>query len=63
MKFDPTRDNLFSMRDEVAHTKLRSKMAAGVSLPNFASSNAITNGPINSTRARRMNQWKVLSTC
>jgi hypothetical protein len=31
MKFDPTRDNLFSMRDEVAHTKLRSKMAAGVS--------------------------------
>lgn len=32
MKFDPTRDNLFSMRDEVAHTKLRAKMAAGVSL-------------------------------
>ncbi|KAF9697527.1 hypothetical protein EKO04_004233 [Ascochyta lentis] len=31
MKFDPTRDNLFSMRDEVAHTKLRSKMAAGYS--------------------------------
>jgi hypothetical protein len=31
MKFDPTRDNLFSMRDEVAHTKLRAKMAAGVS--------------------------------
>lgn len=30
MKFDPTRDNLFSMRDEVAHTKLRAKMAAGV---------------------------------
>ena len=32
MKFDPARDNLFSMRDEVAHTKLRSKMAAGVRL-------------------------------
>jgi hypothetical protein len=32
MKFDPTRDNLFSMRDERAHTKLRAKMAAGVSL-------------------------------
>jgi hypothetical protein len=31
MKFDPSRDNLFSMRDEVAHTKLRNKMAAGVS--------------------------------
>ncbi|OAL04444.1 cytochrome P450 [Phaeosphaeriaceae sp. SRC1lsM3a] len=31
MRFDPTRDNLFSMRDEVAHTKLRSKMAAGYS--------------------------------
>ncbi|KAL5115603.1 hypothetical protein ACEQ8H_006490 [Pleosporales sp. CAS-2024a] len=31
MKFDPTRDNLFSMRDELAHTKLRSKMAAGYS--------------------------------
>jgi hypothetical protein len=30
MKFDPSRDNLFSMRDEIAHTKLRSKMAAGV---------------------------------
>ncbi|KAH7413819.1 cytochrome P450 [Phaeosphaeria sp. MPI-PUGE-AT-0046c] len=31
MRFDPTRDNLFSMRDEIAHTKLRSKMAAGYS--------------------------------
>ncbi|UPX20608.1 uncharacterized protein EKO05_0010836 [Ascochyta rabiei] len=30
-KFDPTRDNLFSMRDEAAHTKLRAKMAAGYS--------------------------------
>ncbi|KAJ9137073.1 Cytochrome P450 [Pleurostoma richardsiae] len=29
MRFDPERDNLFSMRDEAAHTKLRSKMAAG----------------------------------
>ena len=33
MRFDPTRDNLFSMRDEAAHTKLRSKLAAGVSKP------------------------------
>ncbi|KAF2868641.1 cytochrome P450 [Massariosphaeria phaeospora] len=31
MRFDPGRDNLFSMRDEAAHTKLRSKMAAGYS--------------------------------
>ncbi|KAK0636053.1 cytochrome P450 [Bombardia bombarda] len=31
MRFDPTRDNLFSMRDEAAHTLLRSKMAAGYS--------------------------------
>ncbi|PSN69465.1 cytochrome P450 [Corynespora cassiicola Philippines] len=31
MKFDPSRDNLFSMRDEVAHTRLRAKMAAGYS--------------------------------
>ncbi|KAF2826799.1 cytochrome P450 [Ophiobolus disseminans] len=31
MKFDPARDSLFSMRDEVAHTKLRAKMAAGYS--------------------------------
>ncbi|KAF2467480.1 cytochrome P450 [Lindgomyces ingoldianus] len=31
MRFDPGRDNLFSMRDEVAHTKLRNKMAAGYS--------------------------------
>lgn len=35
MKFDPTRDNLFSMRDDSAHTKLRAKMAAGVSLPHL----------------------------
>ena len=31
MRLDPARDNLFSMRDEVAHAKLRTKMAAGVS--------------------------------
>ncbi|KAF2008622.1 cytochrome P450 [Aaosphaeria arxii CBS 175.79] len=31
MRFDPGRDNLFSMRDEVAHTKLRNKMGAGYS--------------------------------
>ncbi|KAH7079455.1 cytochrome P450 [Paraphoma chrysanthemicola] len=31
MRFDPTRDNLFSMRNEVAHTKLRAQMAAGYS--------------------------------
>ncbi|KAJ4344255.1 hypothetical protein N0V95_006198 [Ascochyta clinopodiicola] len=30
-KFDPERDNLFSMRDETAHIKLRAKMAAGYS--------------------------------
>ncbi|KAG4429416.1 hypothetical protein IFR05_015102 [Cadophora sp. M221] len=31
MRFDPTRDNLLSMRDDAAHTKLRNKMAAGYS--------------------------------
>jgi len=31
MKFEPGRNNLFSMRDEVGHTKLRAKMAAGYS--------------------------------
>jgi hypothetical protein len=30
MRFDPTRDNLFSMRDEAAHNSLRAKMAYGV---------------------------------
>jgi hypothetical protein len=30
MRFEPGRDNLLSIRDEVAHTKLRNKMAAGV---------------------------------
>ena len=32
MRFDPACDNLFSMRDEDEHTKLRLKMAFGVSL-------------------------------
>ncbi|KAE9372687.1 cytochrome P450 [Stipitochalara longipes BDJ] len=31
MRFDPARDNLLSLRDEEAHTKLRNKMAAGYS--------------------------------
>ncbi|KAF1934828.1 cytochrome P450 [Clathrospora elynae] len=31
MKFEPGKDNLFSMRDEVAHMTLRNKMAAGYS--------------------------------
>ncbi|ORY18140.1 cytochrome P450 [Clohesyomyces aquaticus] len=31
MKFEPGRDNLLSMRDDVAHTKLRNKMAFGYS--------------------------------
>lgn len=31
MKFDPTKDNLLSLRDEDAHKDLRAKMAAGVS--------------------------------
>ncbi|KAH6629304.1 cytochrome P450 [Boeremia exigua] len=30
-KFDPARDNLLSMRDELAHSQLRAKMAAGYS--------------------------------
>ncbi|KAK3997766.1 Pisatin demethylase [Cladorrhinum sp. PSN332] len=30
-RLDPTRDNLFSMRDDAAHTALRSKMVAGYS--------------------------------
>lgn len=35
MRFDPARDNLFSMRDENEHTKVRLKMAFGVSLSFF----------------------------
>ncbi|KAF2998659.1 hypothetical protein E8E13_008015 [Curvularia kusanoi] len=31
MRFDPDRDNLLSQRDEVAHTQMRAKMAAGYS--------------------------------
>jgi len=31
MRLEPGTDNLFSMRDDVAHSKLRNKMAAGVS--------------------------------
>ncbi|KAL3595685.1 hypothetical protein FPOAC2_10040 [Fusarium poae] len=31
MRFEPGKDNLFSMRDEEAHRKLRNKMAAGYS--------------------------------
>ncbi len=32
LRFEPGKDNLFSMRDEDAHMQLRNKMAAGVSL-------------------------------
>ncbi|KAK3685320.1 cytochrome P450 [Podospora appendiculata] len=31
MRFDPARDNLLSTRDDVAHTNMRAKMAAGYS--------------------------------
>lgn len=31
MRLEPGKDHLFSMRDEVAHAKLRNKMASGVS--------------------------------
>ena len=31
MRFDPTKDNLLSLRNEDAHKDLRAKMAAGVS--------------------------------
>jgi len=41
MKFDPTRDNLFSMRDDSAHTKLRAKMAAGVSKVHLCGQHAL----------------------
>jgi hypothetical protein len=30
VRFDPTRDNLISMRDDNLHNELRAKMAAGV---------------------------------
>lgn len=30
MRFEPGKDNLFSMQDEEGHRKLRNKMAAGV---------------------------------
>ena len=32
VRFDPTRDNLISMRDDDRHNELRAKMAAGVSV-------------------------------
>lgn len=32
VKFDPTRDNLISMRDDHDHNELRAKMAIGVSI-------------------------------
>lgn len=34
-KLEAGRHNLFSMRDEAAHTRLRSKMTAGVSPDSF----------------------------
>jgi hypothetical protein len=60
MKFDPTRDNLFSMRDEVAHTKLRAKMAAGVRMPCYTCK--IPADRPDSTLAERMSPWKALLT-
>ncbi len=33
LRFDPSRDNVLSQMDEEKHAQLRSKMAAGVSLP------------------------------
>lgn len=30
LRFDPSRDNLLSQRDEALHLKLRSRMAPGV---------------------------------
>lgn len=30
VRFDPSRDNLISMRDDTLHNELRAKMAAGV---------------------------------
>lgn len=32
VRFDPSRDNLISMRDDARHNELRAKMAAGVSI-------------------------------
>lgn len=31
IRFDPARDNIISMRDDVAHNELRAKTAIGVS--------------------------------
>jgi hypothetical protein len=31
VRFDPTRDNIISQRDDEVHNELRAKMAAGVS--------------------------------
>jgi hypothetical protein len=33
LRFDPTRDNILSVRDNALHSELRSKVAAGVSRP------------------------------
>ncbi|KAF2261392.1 cytochrome P450 [Lojkania enalia] len=60
MRFDPTKDNLFSMRDEVAHTKLRAKMAAGYS----GKENESMEGTIDAVIARLVNliETKYIST-
>jgi hypothetical protein len=33
VRFDPSRDNLISLRDDAAHTELKAKMSAGVWFP------------------------------
>lgn len=33
LRFDPTSDNVLSTMDDAEHTRLRSKMAAGVIIP------------------------------
>ena len=42
MRFDPTRDNVLSMRDDDKHNELRAKMAHGVSWSFIVASTAKT---------------------
>jgi hypothetical protein len=67
-RFEPGKDNLFSMRDDDAHMKLRNKMAAGVSpclvlftvdVCSVAACNAGSKQSY-STRVRRTKHWNEL---
>jgi hypothetical protein len=60
LRLEPGRDNLFSMRDDVAHAKLRNKMASGeVQSPDPPPNGDLTRRT--STPEKRTCQWSPLS--